>query len=148
MAPGQNLALVVEGPDALADVIAETCRVAFSPRFSGVEILDEIPAQSEGAILVLEFTDAGLLWTPVYGRAQAFTVKAAYASQGEMDWRHESPVVLSSEEAPMIRSDGSVTISGRSWGLMTRPGFYQTVANPLATKLLSHLEDLYEIPGS
>jgi hypothetical protein len=55
----------------------------------------------------------------------------------------ETSVTISNEDGPALNMYGEYEVSDRSWGLISRPGYYQTLAEYLAREIVSTLKDLY-----
>jgi hypothetical protein len=85
-----------------------------------------------------------LLWTPFFATSQV-TAQADYSSTGDITFMGESPVTVDNEDGPVLNMNGEYEVNDRSWGLISRPGYYQTLAEYLAREIVSTLKDLYGV---
>ncbi len=136
-----NLILVGEGP--LMDALPKA--LAFEMNKDGVEDIELVqgiePKDRQPALLV-KVESPSLLWTPFFATSQ-FTAQAGYSSSGNATFMGETPVTISNEDGPVLNMYGEYEVSDRSWGLISRPSYYQTLAKYLAMEIVSTLKDLY-----
>ena len=98
-------------------------------------------------ILVIKADKTSPFWTPLFAISH-FSLQAGYATNGD-------PTFMDAldKTQPYIRNpDSSVTflyteyeITDRSFGLISRPGYYQYLAEHLAQELVQALKNLYNI---
>jgi hypothetical protein len=89
----------------------------------------------------------GLLWTPFFTTSQ-FTVQAGYSSVGDTTFTGKTPVIMDNRDGSALNMWGEYTLSDRSSGLISRPGYYQALANYLAREIVNTLEDIYRLSSS
>jgi hypothetical protein len=73
------------------------------------------------------------------------TVRAAYSSGGDNTLLGETPVTVDNAAGPVITMYGEYKVNDRSWGLISRPGYYHLLADYLAQQIVATLKALYKV---
>ena len=93
------------------------------------------PAAGSESVLVLTMEQPQMYrWTPLYAQA-GLTVDLAYASDGEVAWIGEKVVTLTAEDKPdrrVVRLRGDYSFDYSAYGLLSRPGFVQYLADEMS----------------
>jgi hypothetical protein len=96
------------------------------------------PAQPGHPYLLVEIEQADVRWTPVWATGEV-VARVSYASTGEMAWRHEETVIMSREDGDevvaVVKARGDFEVSDESWGLLSRPAYYERLAEALAAEI-------------
>ena len=138
-----NLALVGEGP------LIAALQNALIFEINNAGIGESEPAQGiepkyPSPVLVVKLGSSKLLWTPFFATSQ-FTIQAGYSSGGNTTLIGETPVTIDNQEGPALNMYGEYKVRDSSWGLISRPGYYQIVADYLAQQIVAALKDLYGV---
>jgi hypothetical protein len=138
-----NLVLVGEGPliGALPKALAIEMNKA---GMEDIELVQGIEPKARQPALLVKVESPSLLWTPFFATSQS-TAQAGYSSTGNTTFMGETSVTMSNEDGPILNMYGEYEVSDRSWGLISRPSYYQTLAEYLARKIVSTLKDLYRV---
>lgn len=138
-----NLALAGEGP--LVAALQKALAVEITKAGLGqIELVEAIVPKYQYPILVVNVGRPGLLWMPFFVTSR-ITVQAGYASSGDTTLLGETPVTVDNEAGPAIVMYGEYKVSDRSWGLISRPGYYHILADYLAQQIVATLKDLYRV---
>jgi hypothetical protein len=136
-----NLILVGEGP-----LVAALQRaLAMEMKDAGIADLELVQGNApryQSPVLVVEVGRPGLPWTPFFATSQ-FTIQAGYSSVGDTTFMGKTPVIMDNQDGPALNMWGEYKVSDRSWGVISRPGYYQILADYLAREIVSTLKDLY-----
>ena len=85
-----------------------------------------------------------LLWTPFFATSQ-FSIQAGYASNGDTTFMGETPNTIDNKDGPTLNMYAEYTVSDRSWGLISRLGYHQLLADYLAQQIVATLKDPYKV---
>lgn len=140
-----RLALYVQGSDPVADTLRETLkeRLDQAPAFQQVELLNEPPEISGQPVLVVEFDQRNITWTPVKSVSQV-VLQAAFASDGDVSWRHEKPVIMRNNGESVVRVEGEFNLRDDTLGLVSRPAYQKYLGEQLAISISEALQDALE----
>lgn len=136
-----NLVLIGEGPL----IAALQNALIFEINNAGIgesALVRGIEPKYPSPVLVVKLGSPELLWTPFFATSQ-FTIQAGYSSVGNTTFMGETPVTIDNRDAPALNMYGKYRVSDFSWGLMSRPGYYQILADYLAQQIVAALKDLY-----
>jgi hypothetical protein len=138
-----NLVLLGEGPliGALANGLVTEMNKA---GMEDIELMQEIEPDFQSPALVVKVGNPDLFWTPFFATSQ-FTIQAGYSSTGDTAFMGETQAIVDNKDGPVLNMYGEYEVSDRSWGLISRPGYYQTLAEYLAREIVSTLKDLYRV---
>jgi hypothetical protein len=138
-----NLVLVGDGP--LIAALPKALAVEMNRTgIADLELVQGIESKYQSPVLVVKIGSPDLLWTPFFATSQ-FTAQAGYLSTGDSTFMGETPVTISNEDGPILNMYGEYEVSDRSWGLISRPSYYQTLAESLAREIVGTLKDLYKV---
>lgn len=138
-----NLALVGEGP-LIAALQKATAVELNNAGIGGIELVQGIKPRYQSPVLVVKVGKPRLLWTPFFATSQ-FTVQAGYSSNGDTTLMEDTLVTISNEDGPNLSMFGEYKVSDRSWGLISRPGYHEILANYLAREIVTTLKELYKV---
>lgn len=141
-----NLALVGEGPLIVA--LQKALKVQMdSAGIGAIEWAQGIKPKYQSPVLVVKIESPRLLWTPFFATSR-FTVQVGYSSSGDTTMMGKTPITLDNRNGSNIHMYSEYKISDRSWGLISRPGYHQSMADYLARQIVATLKDLYRISTS
>jgi hypothetical protein len=86
----------------------------------------------------------GLLWTPFFATSR-FTIQASYSSNGDTAVMGETPVTIDNQDGSILNMNCKYKINDCSWGLISRPGYHQILADYIARQIIAALKDLYRV---
>jgi len=138
-----NLVLIGKGPmiGALPKALAVEMNKA---GMEDIELVQGIEPDYQSPVLVVNVGNPDILWTPFFATSQ-FTIQVGYSSSGEPPLMGETLVTIDNKNGPVLNMYGEYEISDRSWGLISRLGYHQALAEYLAKELVSTLQDLYSV---
>lgn len=142
-----TLVLSVAGDSDLARAI-ETALVEplGALGLGSVEVISTPTDQTDaGALLVVEVTIEDVQWNPLYGHAEV-TVSFAYATVGDVSWRHEDPPVFHNEGSGEVQAQGDITLTDTAQGLLARRAYTRLLAESIAQRIIDDLNRLYATP--
>jgi hypothetical protein len=136
-----TLAVVGQGPlvRSLQKAIEEEMDAA---GLGDIELVPELDPAYDNPVMRIDVGKPGVTWTPFYATSQ-FSVAAGYGSNGDVTQISGPPHVFSSEEGPSVVMTAEFTVNGRSWGILSRPGYYQILADELARRISETMQNLY-----
>ena len=138
-----NLVLIGEGP--LIAVLQKAVEAEMNSAGIGdIELVEEIARIYQGPVLVLKVAKPGSFWTPFFATSQ-FTIEAGYSSNGDTNFMRQTPVTLQIRGDLALLMYGEYKVSDRSWGIISRPGYHQILADYLAREIVTTLKDLYRV---
>ena len=138
-----NFVLVGQGPliAALQKALAMEMKDA---GIADLELVQGIKPRYQSPVLIVKVGKPGLLWTPFLATSQ-FTIQAGYSSVGDTTFMGKTPVIIDNRDGPVLNMWGEYKVRDRSWGLISRPGYHQILADYLAREIVSTLKDLYRV---
>jgi hypothetical protein len=138
-----NLVLVGEGQliAALRNAIVSEMNNA---GIADVQPVQEILPKYQNPVLVVKVGRPGLLWTPFFATSR-FTMEAGYSSTGDTTLIGQTPVTTDNRDSLALSMYGEYKINDRSWGLISRLGYHQLLADYLAQQIVTSLKDLYKV---
>jgi hypothetical protein len=98
-------------------------------------------------VLVVKVAKSGPLWTPLFAMSQ-FSVHAGYASNGDssfMEGVEQTHTSIGSPDPTILTMYAEYDVNDRSLGVISRPGYYQYLADYLAQEIVAALRVFY--PG-
>ncbi|HSJ89163.1 MAG TPA: hypothetical protein VK909_18270 [Anaerolineales bacterium] len=138
-----NLALAGEGPLVIA--LQKALAVEIKKAGIGdIELVEAFVSKYQGPVLVVKVGKPGSLWMPFFVTSR-LTVQAGYSSSGDNTLLGETPVTVDNSAGPVITMYGEYKVTDRSWGLISRPGYYHMLADDLAQQIVASLKDLYRV---
>lgn len=138
-----NLAFL--GEDPLVVALQRALMVELNNAGLGdIELVQGNEPQYQTPVLVVKAGKPGLFWTPFFATSQ-FTIQTGYSSSGDTTLMDETPITISNQNGTSLAMYGEYKVSDRSWGLISRPGYYQILADYLARQIIAALKDLYKV---
>lgn len=145
MRRGTSINLVLVGDDFLMAALQKALAAEMNDaRLANIELVQGIAPKYQGPVLVVKVGSADLFLTPFFASSQ-LTIQAGYSSNGDTTVIEGTPVTISSEDGMTLNMYGEYRVSDRSWGLISRPGYYQILADYLAREIVTTLKDLYRV---
>lgn len=151
LGPTDKISLVLVGEGPLARALQKALAKNWDARIGRFEPVQELKPKYSSPALVIYVSSANPNWTPFFA-LNLFSIQAGYATNGDMTFLEGLD-----KTKPYIRnSDPSVVdlyteyeINDRSFGLISRPGYDQYLADDLAKEIVNTLKNLYNIqdPG-
>ena len=138
-----NLVVVGEGPLIAALQKALAMEVT-NAEIADLELAQGMEPRYQSPVLVVSAGSPDLLWTPFFASSQV-TIQAGYSSSGDTPLLGETPVTMSNQNGAALNMYGEYKVTNRSWGLISRPSYYQTLAESLAREIVSTLKELYRV---
>lgn len=138
----EPLTIVVLGEGPLTDGLADSLEAELGTRFSSVVTSTNASQSVEGPVLAVRVTDRAVDYNPFLPSARV-TAEFAFVGTGNATFATAlttgSQLVVTNEEPYVVHGD--LTLTDRSRGFATRPGYYRhlrgTVADTLSEELLS-----------
>ena len=107
----------------------------------------ELEPKYPNPVLVVKVGQPGPIWTPFLAVSQ-FSLQAGYATNGDttfMDGVDKTQLYIRSSDPSAVNLYTEYEVSDRSFGLISRPGYEQYLANYLAQEIVQALKNLYNI---
>lgn len=138
-----NLVLLGEGP--LIAALQKALPVEMDNAGIGdIELVEGITRIYQGPVFVLRVAKRSLFWTPFFATSQ-FTVESGYSSNGDTNFMRQTPVTVQIRGDLTLLMYGEYKVSDRSWGIISRPGYHQILADYLVREIITTLKDLYNV---
>lgn len=139
-----NVVLVGEGPlvPALQKALTEQMGNA---GIGEIDMVQELEPVYQNPVLVVKVGKPGPIWTPFFAMSQ-FSVHAGYASDGDstfMEGVEKTHTSIGKKDVANMYAEYEV--NDRSFGLVSRPGYHQFLADYLAQEIVAALKDLYHV---
>ena len=146
MRESPSLAVAINGEGRLASDLRHALerQLARNPQLAFVAVLQDAPEIVDGPYLLVEPQMVDVFWTPVYARAD-LRVAIDFDSAGDLTSRG-IPYVFSSENAPQVRSSGDIMVENVAFGLISRPGYYNMLAELVADQIDRAITEIYTPP--
>ncbi len=138
-----NIVLVGEGPLVSALQKALTAKMN-EAGFGEIEVVQDLELNYQNPMLVVKVGKPGPIWTPLFARSQ-FTIHAGYASNGDTTFMksiEETHTSIASKDPAVLDIYAEYEVNDRSFGLISRPGYHQFLADYLAQEIVTVLKDL------
>lgn len=138
--PAGELSLHVQGNDGLTVALRQELATLLraGPAFTGVKIVDALPAGTGGPALMVEVAERDVLWTPVHGQGHLL-VKATYASDGDLSWRGETVMRMQTGE-PLRRVRGEFQIEDATNGVISLKAYDRHLGRYAATEVSKSIQ--------
>ncbi len=137
-----SIALVGEGPlvGALQEALTEKMNKA---GMGQIELVQERKPAYPNPILVVKVGRPGLIWTPFFAMSQ-FSIHAGFTSYGDATYVDAVEKTKTSVGKP---ANLYAEYEGKdlSWGLISRPGYHQYLADYFAQQIVEALKNLYNM---
>lgn len=132
------LVIFVQAPGNLAEPLRQALfSLAGTIAPFSMMTLTETPASDPGwAALVVAVDRHTYIWTPVYATAH-LSVRAAFASDGRVDWNQLGEIDSIMQASPAFRMTGDLEIRDRSLGLISQPGYRSYMARQISERVVA-----------
>jgi hypothetical protein len=143
-----SMVLVGEGPlvRALQKALTEKIDKVGT---SQIEWEQELKPNYPNPVLVVKVGGPSPIWTPFFATSQ-FSIQAGYATNGDtafMDALDKTQPYIRSSDPSAVHLYTEYEGSDRSFGLISRSGYDQYLADYLAREIVQALKNLYNIQG-
>jgi hypothetical protein len=138
-----SIALVGEGP--LVNILQNALAAEFGKVGIGdIELVQGLEEAYQNPVLIVQVGRPGLIWTPLFATGQ-FSVQVGYSSSGDTTFMGKNPIGMDNKNGPALNLYSEYLIRDRSWGLISRLGYHQILADYLAQEIAAMLKDLYKV---
>jgi hypothetical protein len=130
--PPQTVYYQVEGDGPLATALRE----ALARQLSDAALAEATAVPQ----LIVRIDQADINWTPVYGRA-AIVATAAFSSNGDFAFMETEPTYFQFNDGDdagtgyIVQASSEISLTDKSTGLLSRPGYRQILAEKLAEEV-------------
>jgi hypothetical protein len=139
------ISIAMDGDGALVNALQQTLPAGINNAGLGaVALVPGLERQYPNPVLVVEVGKPAPFWTPFWATSQ-FSIQAGYASDGSTAFMGQTPATVNNSNGPVLTMHAEIKISDRSWGLISRPGYHQILADVLTQQIVAALKDLYQI---
>jgi hypothetical protein len=145
----EKISIVVEGEGPLARALRKAAPAALREAGLGeAELAQAVEGDYPNPALVIQTghwrqsASLGVLWTPFYASSE-FTIQAGYASNGDAGFMDGTSTVVIGEDGPVLNMSAEYRVSDRSWGILSRPGYYDLLAEYTAKQVVESVKNLY-----
>lgn len=140
----EKITLCITGEGPLVGVLQDTLAAKLREAGLGeVEVTRALMNNYPNPVLRVDVGQPGVLWTPFYGSSR-FQVTAGFVSNGVTATLNAQPVEFETGEGPAVNMSAEYNLSDRSFGILSRPGYYQILADWLANSIVEAVRKLYE----
>jgi len=139
-----NVVLIGEGP--LVGALQNSLTKQMDQVGMGeIEPVKELETVDQNPVLVVKVGRPGPIWTPLFAMSR-FSVHAGYASNGDSTFMKLAEETHTSVgKADVANMYAEFDINDRSWGLISRLGYHEYLADYLAQEIVQILKTLYHI---
>lgn len=108
-----------------------------------IELVGEREPVYQNPVLVVKVGKPRPIWTPLFAMSR-FSVHAGYASDGDSTFMEITERTKTSiAKKDVVNMYAEYELNDRSWGLISRWGYHQFLADYLAQEIAAALRDLY-----
>ena len=107
-----------------------------------IEMVQELEPAYQNPALVVKVEDPSLFWTPFFATSR-FSVQAGYASSGDTTFMGKTPIIMDNRDGRSFNIYAEYKIQDSSWGLISRQGYHQMLADYLAEYIVASLKDIH-----
>ena len=136
----------VRGESRLAGALRNTLgeQLDANPVLGDVMLLEPVSDFAHASYLILEIQDARVFWIPFYATSD-LQVNLAFASDGDVSFRNQPVSPMQTEDRqPLIRAQGQVLLTDRSWGLLSRPAYLRLISESLSVQINQALDEIFQ----
>jgi hypothetical protein len=137
-----SVVLVEKGPlvSALQKALTEKMNEA---GLGEIAVVQELEPVYQNPVLVVKVGKPGPIWTPFFAVSQ-FSIHAGYASNGDSTFMEAIEKTHTSvAQKDVANMYAEFEVSDRSFGLISRLGYHQLLADYLAQEIVAALKNLY-----
>jgi len=141
-----KISIVLVGEGSLVRALQKTLTQQMGKAGIGeVDLVQELKPVYQNPVLVVKVGKPDPIWTPFFAMSQ-FSIHAGYASDGDstfIEGVEQTHTSVSKKDVSNMYAEYEV--NDRSFGLISRPGYHQFLANYLAQEIVTVLKDLYHV---
>jgi len=139
-----SIVLIGEGP--LVRALQKTLTEQMGKAGIGeIDLVQELEPVYQNPVLVVKVGKPGPIWTPFFAMSQ-FSVHAGYASDGDSTFMEGVEATHTSvAKKDVANMYAEYDVHDLSFGLISRPGYHQFLADYLAQEIVTVLKDLYHV---
>ena len=137
-----SIYLVGDGP--IVPALKKTLMVQLDKAGLGeIELAQNFEPIYPNPVLVIKVGKPNPIWTPFFAMSQ-FSVHAGYASNGDSTFMDEIEMTHTSvAKKDVSNMYAEYEVNDRTFGLISRPGYHNFLADFLAQEIVNALTDLY-----
>jgi hypothetical protein len=106
-----------------------------------VELAQELEPAYKNPVLLVRVGSPSVIWTPFFATSR-FSFQAGYASNGDATFM--KPIVYDNRNGPALNMSAEYEVNDRSWGILSRPGYYRILSESLAKSIVEATMNLYK----
>jgi hypothetical protein len=136
----------VRGESRLAGALRNTLgeQLDANPVLGDVMVLEPVSDFAHAPYLILEIQEANVFWIPFYATSNV-QLNLAFASDGDVSFRNQSEMSMQTEDRqPLIRAQGQVSLTDRSWGLLSRPAYFRLISESFSAQINQALDEIFQ----
>jgi hypothetical protein len=143
----EKINIVLVGQGKMASAVEKALAAEMDNAGMGhFEISQTLEPAYPNPVMIVKVGTTRLLWTPFFATGQ-ISMQAGYLSTGDTAFMEKTPITIDNKNGPILNMYGEFKVSDHSWGLISRPGYHQILANHLAEQIVATLKDLYGKPA-
>jgi hypothetical protein len=146
MQRGDKISVVLVGEGPLVSALQKALPEQMGKAGIGeIDLVQELEPVYQNPVLVVKVGKPGPIWTPFFAMSQS-SVHAGYASDGDstfMEGVEKTHTSIGKKDVANMYAEYEV--NDRSFGLVSRPGYHQFLADYLAQEIVAALKDLYHV---
>ncbi len=148
MQRNEKISMVLVGESSLIRVLQNTLAdQIYKAGMGEIELVQELKPNFPNPVLVVKVGQPGPVWTPFFSMSQ-FSVHAGYASNGDttyMELMEATHTSIASPDPAVLKMYGEYEVNDLSWGLISRQGYNQYLADYLTQEIITALKNLYKM---
>lgn len=150
--PNDKISLVLEGEGPLVQALQNALMKKWDRgRMGQLEVAQERRSPYPNPILLVKVGGPDIVWTPFFAICQ-FSIHAGYATNGDPNFMESVDVTqihIRSSDPSVVNLYNEYEGQDRSFGLISRPGYHQYLADYFAEQMIEAMKNLYNIqdPG-
>ncbi|MBE0696951.1 MAG: hypothetical protein IH586_08505, partial [Anaerolineaceae bacterium] len=106
-------------------------------------LAESAQSQTDQPVVLVSVGKPRMIWTPFFAQSQ-FAIRAGYASNGDTTFMNESPTIINNNGGSIVDMTAEFQVNDQSWGIISRPGYDQILADWLAKGISEAVKNLYE----
>lgn len=148
--PDDKISMVLVGEGPLVRALQKALTKEINNVGMGqLELEQELESKYPNPVLVVKVNSPSPIWTPFFAMSQ-FSIQAGYATNGDttfMDGLDKTRPYIRNSDPSVVNLYTEYKVNDRSFGLISRPGYHQYLADYLAQQIVQALKNLYNIQG-
>jgi hypothetical protein len=150
--PDEKISLVVAGEGPLAEALQNALAEKWDrARMGQLELAEERSSTYPNPVLLIKVGKPEIVWTPFFATCR-FSIHAGYATDGDPSFMESLDVTqihIPSSDPSVVNLYNEYEGVDRSFGLISRPGYEQYLADYFAQQIIEAIKGLYNIqdPG-